>query len=94
MNASVGMERNYYISQFNTMRFSSYISDIPAELMLNDEFLSKLRLYQFLDSECSFAKYIELYEMLDRIDQEQALEIIENQKVQTLKELIELIKGE
>ena len=94
MKDAIGMERLYNISQFNSLRINHTVSEIPEELMFNEEFTSKLRFYQFLESERSWAKYIQLYETLRELDSDVALEIIENQRVQTLNELLELVKGD
>ena len=94
MKDTIGMERLYNISNFNSLRVSHTVSEIPDELMFNEEFTSKLRLYQFLESERSWAKYITLYEALKELDTDKALEIIENQRVQTLNELLDLVKGD
>lgn len=94
MNRRVGIERNYFISQFNTIRFSDEVTDIPDELMLNLEFIDKLKQTLVLEVERSYRKYILQKEALDQLKPEEALSVVEHERSKKFSELINIIKGE
>ena len=97
MNKSVGIERVYSLGNYNMLRISDTISDIPDELMLDEKFIFDLRMLQLLQAEKTFVKYSQVSEKMSGISEEESLEginaIIER-KLESIVEKYNQTKGE
>lgn len=94
MNRNIGVERTYFISQFNLIKFNDEVTDIPEELVLNTEFMDKLKQSLTLEVERSYRKYILQKDVLDQLKPEDALNVIEQERSKKFTELLKIIKGE
>ena len=94
MKRTVGVERSFKISDFNIVKPTEFLSDIPDKFALNDEFISKVRFIQLLGVELTFRKYLKLKTFVDAISLEDAIEFLEEQKAHTIDELKQIIEEE
>lgn len=101
MNRSVTIERVYnladYVGNYNTLRLSDQLAEIPENLMLNVKFIEKVRLLQFVNLERDYRRYLLLLSKLEKADLESGLEMLDKLKTSTMDELKTIIsenKGE
>lgn len=95
MENSIGVERVYNLGDYKSLRISSHISNIPENLLLNYEFMEKLRGFQLLEIERTFYKYINLSkDLIDKYEEDhERLEAISEISSNIFVELLELYKN-
>jgi hypothetical protein len=86
------VERTYNLGDYKSIKFSSALSDIPQSLALNDKITGLLYLHQFLTIETAYRRYYELIQGMSTASVKDALEKLETERVQTMKELYEEIQ--
>lgn len=97
MNKSVGVERVYSLGNYNMLRISDTINDIPEELIFDEKFLFDLRMLQLLEAEKTFIKYSQMSEKMSNIGEEESLEGINaaiERKLEAIVEKYNQTKGE
>jgi hypothetical protein len=57
MDRSIGFEKTWQVAQYEPVKISTYVNNIPQELWMNDEFMDEL--YTLIISESIGAFYIE-----------------------------------
>jgi hypothetical protein len=97
MEQKLGLERLFSLGQYRNIKFIDEITNIPKELMLNDDVINTLRLLQFIRADKYFMSYVKnaqraYYKFRDgEIALEEALLIaddLENTTTNSLKEII------
>lgn len=97
MNKSIGIERVFSLGNYNMFRVSDTINDIPDELMLDEKFISDLRVLQFLEAEKTFIKYSQLHDKVSNFSEEDYLNGINTnieRKLEAIVEKYNKTKGE
>lgn len=104
MKRDLSVERLYYLGDYKNIKFGSVTKDIPEELALNNRAEELIFLQQFLACEMAYRKYIDMLEKINEdfgivrsgkriVDPEKVAEFLQEQRVQTLKELLAEAKG-
>jgi len=94
MERSVGIERSFFISDFNILKvLDSYVS-LPEDVANNNAIVNKIKLLQLLEAELTFRKYLKLKEKLDQLPIEDSITKLEELSVNLLDEIRELLKTE
>ncbi len=57
MKRNLGLERVFKLGDFKSMRITSSFDDIPEELALDEEFMTKARLLQLVEVDRAFYQY-------------------------------------
>lgn len=94
---SLKYERLYPLGQYVNMKFTDEINDLPEELVLNEELVSKLRYLQMVDAEVAYRVYLKLYEKSKTLDVEElakTLEFLEGERLTTIEIIKPILKGE
>lgn len=97
MNKTIGIERVYSLGSYNMFRVSDTITDIPEELMLDEKFVSDLRVLQLLEAEKTFVKYSQFKDKMSNLSEEEFLEAISaniERKLESIIEKFNQTKGE
>jgi hypothetical protein len=88
---SIGVERIYNLGDYNNIKLSEYLNDVPEDLWTNERFTNRVRLLQLLSLEATFRKYQALHESLNRLPIEEALPKLEELSVGVMTEIKNLI---
>lgn len=89
MNRTIETKRLYSLGDYKNVTFTDIISDIPAEVALNSEAMSKLRVLQLIGVDLAFEKYIGLRKLLDKEeDKEKKLEEMRETLLVELKTIL------
>ncbi len=97
MNRSVGIERVFSLGNYNMLRVSDTINDIPDELLLDEQFILDLRTLQLLEIEKIFIKYSQLHDKAENLSEKDYLEGINvniEKKLESIVEKYNKTKGE
>lgn len=89
MNRDLTVERTYALAQYQNIKLHDSITELPEEVLLNRELVSKIRYLQFLQLESDYRNYLKLVEMMSQYDMSTALQALEEEKINT----IDLIKN-
>ena len=94
MKRTVGVERSYFISNFNIIKPMEYMNDIPENLMMDENFVNKVRFIQLLDLELIWKKYIILKGRIDQMSPVDAVAKLEELKSNAMDELNQIFNKE
>lgn len=94
MNRTVGVERTFYISDFNIIKPMEYMNDIPEELATDENFINKIRFIQLLNLELTFKKYIIFKGRIDQMSPADAVAELERLKSNAMDELNQILNKE
>lgn len=94
MKRTVGVERTYFISDYNIIKPMEVFTDIPEELAMDDEFIRKIRFIQLLDIELIWKKYLVLKGNMDQKSPTDAIVELERLKSNAMDELNQIINKE
>lgn len=96
MQTSLRAERLYSLADYNNVKFSQEITEVPEKVMLNERGVGLLYSLMYLEMEKAHKNYIMLYKSypasLEQI--EQTASIIEEARTKTFKELLEELSKE
>lgn len=92
MNRTLHVERLFSLGEWRNIRFSDEISDLPADIMFNEELIGKIRYLQLVDVEVAFRKYLELNKSIPS-GPEAEMAYLEEVKVDTLAQIKSLLNG-
>lgn len=87
------IERLYPLGDYKNIKFTDEIDGIPADVALNPEVVSKLRLLQMVGLELNFKRYLDLNEEVKGLTQEKIKEYLEKVKLDTTNDLVTLLNG-
>lgn len=94
MKRTVGVERSFFISDYNVIKPMEILTDIPEELATDETFINKVRFIQLLNLELTFKKYLILKEKLDQLSPKEALLYLEDLKAKAMDELNQILNKE
>lgn len=96
MQSSLKTERLYSLSDYNNVKFSQEVTEIPERILLNERAIGLLYSLMILEMEKAHKNYILIYKSypasLEQI--EQTASIIEEARTKTFKELLEELNKE
>lgn len=91
MKRMLETKRLYSLGDYKNITFTDVIDDIPAEVALNSEAMSRLRVLQMVGVDLSYYKYLELRKVLDK--EENVIEKLESMRDTLLTELKTILNG-
>lgn len=91
MKRSLGYERTFWSKQYETVKASDVIDDIPDELVMNEEFIKLIRMYQILGTEVVFKKFKVLESILPK-EHDSAIETLTKLKDDVFADLTKLLE--
>jgi hypothetical protein len=91
MNRGLGVERTYQVANFEPIKFSDYINELPDELAFNNELVNRIRYLQFLNIEMSYRNYLLLAKSANQMPIADAMAFLEEEKATTLDEIKSII---
>jgi len=94
MKRTVGVERTFFISDYNVIKPMEVLSDIPEELVTDEKFIGKVRFIQLINLELTFKKYLILKEKLDQLSPMDAITYLEDLKAKAMDELNQILNKE
>lgn len=96
MNKTITAERTWQVTQYEPLRFSDTIQEIPEHITTNPEAMRLLRYLQLVDIEWAYVKYLELKANTPKITSieaiQEAREFLEEERRQVFASLFETIK--
>ena len=88
MNRTMRLERVYRLSDYNTLRVTDELIDLPEEVVKNVKFTELLRTLQLAEIEKTYQKYLLWYKnYIVGKSQEEIFKFIEDVEVGTMKQL-------
>lgn len=96
MNKTLSAERIYSLGDYQNIKFTDTITEIPEAIALNPNAVQMIRYLQIVDMEWSFINYMNLRNRQPKIGAaletiEKALEFIEEERTRTFQRLLEAI---
>lgn len=85
----IGVERLYFIAQFQNIKIDSRINGIPVEMINNPEIIDRLYYVQMLNSDIAYKKYMDLRQRIATEKVKDILELLREERDSTQRELIE-----
>jgi len=92
MKRRINIERLYNLGDFKNIKFSEEVSEIPDELVNNEQFVTILTNLMLLRIEQNYNKYIKLMESTRGRSIDEAINLIEDLKITQLDNLENFIK--
>jgi hypothetical protein len=96
MNKEISVERTFQFVQYEPLRFTDTITEIPDTIASNPDAIKLLRYLQLVDIEWSYLTYLELRlaepKLLSAEAVKQAREYMEAERTVTFEKLLESIK--
>ncbi len=92
MNKSISVERLYSLGDFQNIKFTDIITEIPEVIMKSPETMKLLRYLQLVDMEWSYVNYQNLRALEPKKSLEELLEFVETERTTTFEELLKTIK--
>jgi hypothetical protein len=97
MKGNLGLERVFKLGDFKSMRVSSDLLDVPAELMLDEEYVALTRLLQLVEVDRAYYQYrVQAGELNELENDEERVKTLLEQEAQifaNIKTRIELINS-
>jgi len=94
MKRTVGVERSYFISDYNIIKPMEVLTEIPSEFALNEEFINKVRFMQLINLELTFKKYLLFKEQVDKLSPIEAIEFLEGKRAELTDKLNQIVNEE
>ncbi len=97
MNKEISVERTFQFVQYEPLKFTDTITEIPDTVASNPDAMRLLRYLQLVDIEWSYLTYLELRlaepKLLTPEAVRQAKEYMESERTVTFEKLLESIKS-
>jgi hypothetical protein len=94
MKRTVGVERTYFISDYNVIKPMESLVDIPEELAMDENFVNKVRFVQILSLDLTFKKYLVLKGKIDQLSLTDAIAELERLKANATDEIYQILNKE
>jgi hypothetical protein len=93
MEQRIGLERLYTLGQYKNIKILDTITEIPQELMLDNDAQSLLRMLQFIRVDRGYLEYRKLADEVFAMNTEDALSLLDNLEKDTINSLQEILKN-
>jgi hypothetical protein len=93
MNKSVLAERIFSLGDYQNIKFSDTITEIPEVVITNPDSMRLLRYLQLVDIEWSYLSYMQLRTKRPQGTLEEALEYVEKERTITFEKLLESLQN-
>lgn len=98
MNKQLSVERIFSLGDYQNIKFTDTLTEIPEAILLNPEAVKLIRYLQLVDVEWSYLNYMDLRRKQPKItkteDLEAALTFVEEERTRTFEQLLHSIKEE
>jgi hypothetical protein len=98
MNKSITTERTWQLVQFEPLRVSDVITDIPEQVASNPEAMKLLRYLQLVDIEWTYVQYAKLRAKMPRLTSVESIdsanEYLEEERRNTFENLLKAMRLE
>lgn len=94
VNRTLGIERIYRLGDYENLKVTDNINDLPEELMFKGELINKIRYLQLLNVELASRKYHKLMESMYVFSYDEQIEALSEEKLNTLDEIKQLLNKE
>lgn len=95
MQQRVAVERLYKIADFENLKVSSELTELPKEIFLKEEAQEKIRYLLLVDIEHTWNEYLELLHKLHQTTStSETLKYLKAEKTQTFNQLSQILKTE
>lgn len=95
MNREIATKRLYSLGDFKNITFDDVVSDVSEELMFDKDFVSNVKFLQLVTIELAYKRYLQLVEEVPySMPVEDAIEILENKKQETMTLLKNIVNGD
>ena len=91
MQRKISVERLYSLEQYQNIKFTSELSDIPEEVALDEQAMDMLYYLQMVSCDLAYKKYMEIREELAKT-KPNVLEFLEAQHKQTNDEVLQKLQ--
>lgn len=99
MKREIGVERTYPLGQYKNLKLRDYVHtestslELSGKLAFNKELIDNIRFLQLVQLEVDYRRYLELAKTAGEMSFEDAMQMLENTKIDLLKEILEQIKN-
>jgi len=94
MTRTLGTERLYAMGNYENIKFSNILLEIPEEVAMNPKAVGLLFTQQLLSCEIAYREYKGLVDALAKTEIGEALDLLKAKRQETYKELLEEITKE
>jgi hypothetical protein len=88
MKRTISIERLYTIADYQNIKFTSTLSDIPEEIMQDEDAVGLLYYSQGLECDMAYKRYMQLRDRITREKVTDVLEFLEEERTKTNTQLI------
>ena len=96
MNKSLAVERIFSLGDYQNIKFTDTLTEIPEAILMNSEAVKLLRYLQLVDIEWAYTHYMDLRRRSPKItkpeDIEAALSFVEEERTKTFEQLLNTIQ--
>lgn len=85
----IGVERLYFIANYQNIKFDSKLHNIPEELANNSEVMDRLYYIQMLSCDIAYKNYMALRDRMEKEKVKSILELLKDERELAQKELNE-----
>jgi hypothetical protein len=97
MNKTLSVERIFSLGDYQNIKFTDSITEIPEAVLLNSDAVKLLRYLQLIDIEWAYTHYTNLRLRMPKIlkpeDVEAALAFVEEERTKTFEQLLATIQN-
>lgn len=92
MNKSISVERIYSLGDYQNIKFTDTILEIPQAILENADAMKNIRYLQLVDVEWAYLRYMKLRSLLPQGRLDEALEYVETERARTFEDLLKEIR--
>lgn len=89
----LSLERVYVLGQYKSLRLGDTVEDIPDDLMTNKDFINQIRYLQFIDTEWSYRKYLQVREKFNSMSIEDAIAELDEIRIDITRNIKDILNG-
>lgn len=96
MNRTLSVERLYQLGDFRNIKLGDSFIELPVEIAMDRDLVSKFRMLQLIDTELAYRRYLKLTELSQSktMTFEEIQEELEDMRVSLFSEIKDLLNGE
>jgi hypothetical protein len=93
---TIETSRLYKLAEYNNISFKdSYTFELPEGKELNDELVNQIYYLQQINCEMNYMKYVLLHQRVSKAPSlDDAIILLEDEKLSTTKSILDLLKGD
>lgn len=91
MERKIRTRRVYSLAPYNTFETEDEVSDIPDNLMFDNNYIKKIKFLQLVELELQYYRYVELVKELDAMPTDDRIKYLKDLKSNISKDLNEYL---